>query len=554
MAAEPPLDELPEARVERGRGLSLVWLVPLVALLVGGWLVYKTLSERGPRVTVAFAEAEGLEVGKTRVRYKDVEVGKVRDIQLSDDLQQVLVTLDLNRSIGEHLGEDSRFWIVRPRISSSGVSGLTTLLSGIYVAVDPGSDASGARDFYQGLDEPPRIESSAAGSSFLLSADSLGSLDVGSPVYLRQIQVGEVVRYALRDDGRGVMLTVFINAPYDRLVHTNTRFWNASGFHFSVTSEGVRAHIESVAALLTGGIAFETPQELDAGQPAGPDTVFTLYPDHDSVSERPHRHPLYYVMHFDGSLRGLHVGAPVEFRGIKVGEVRDIELKMDAQTLAVELPVLVTLYPEAASLSGDIDDPAAAIETLVRRGLRAQLKTGNLLTGQLYIDLEFHDDAPPAQIVAGEPYPEFPTLPAPLEKIARSASDLLEKVQQMPLLEITQDLRDTIHGLKQLVNSPRSSQTIAHLDQALVQLDRLARTLNEEVPGIASQLQDTLRQAEQTLAAAGNALGEDSPLYYDLRQLIDEMAQTANSFRALTDYLQRHPDALLYGKEPRGRR
>ncbi len=551
MAAEPSLDGLPEAQVESGGRWSLVWLIPLVAALAGGWLVYKTLSERGPRVTVSFRSAEGLEKGKTRVRYKDVEVGKVRDIQLSDDLQRVEVTLDLNRSLGAHLGSDSRFWIVRPRISSSGVSGLTTLLSGIYVAVDPGSAADGARARYTGLDEPPRIESSAAGSTFLLSADSLGSLDVGAPVYLRQIQVGEVVQYALREDGRGVMLTVFIRAPYDRLVRGNTRFWNASGFHFAVTSEGVQAHIESLAALLAGGIAFETPDDLEAGEPAGPDTIFPLYPDHDSVRQRPHRRKLHYVMHFDGSLRGLHIGAPVEFRGIQVGEVSDIDLRMDAETLAVELPVLVTIYPEAASLQGEIADPAAAIATLVERGLRAQLKTGNLLTGQLYIDLEFHGDAPPAHIVPREPYPEFPTLPAPLEKIARSASELLDKLQEMPLVEISRDLRDTVRGVKELVNSPRSRDSLAHLDAVLTELDQLARRLNGRLPGLADELQDTLRQAHRTLASADQALGDESPVLYDLRRLIDEVARTASSFRALTDYLQRHPDALLYGKGQR---
>ncbi|HGG58342.1 MAG TPA: MCE family protein, partial [Gammaproteobacteria bacterium] len=244
-------DDLPEARVATRQGISLVWLIPLVAAIAGGWLVYKALSEKGPRISVEFSHAEGIEAGKTRVKYKDVVVGKVKKVGLNADLSKVIVDIEMARFMEDHLNENTRFWIVRPRITSSGVSGLSTLISGIHIAMDPGRGDSWQRHFV-GLDRAPEIDSSSRGKRFLLRASTLGSLDIGSPVYYRQIQVGEVTRYSLADDGKSVEVQIFIHQPYARLVHSNSRFWNASGFNVKLDTDGIKADLESMTALLSG--------------------------------------------------------------------------------------------------------------------------------------------------------------------------------------------------------------------------------------------------------------------------------------------------------------
>ncbi|MGF1644487.1 MAG: intermembrane transport protein PqiB [Thiotrichales bacterium] len=554
---EPRTDDLPLAQVERARRLSLVWLVPLVAALAGGWLFVHTWSERGPTITIMFEVAEGLEIGKTRVRYKDVDVGRVTDLQLTDDLQKVVVTAEVNRSMGAHLNENSRFWIVRPRVSTSGVSGLSTLISGIFITLDPSVGDEKQRQF-QGLSEPPRVTSTLAGRSFILQAEALGALDIGSPVYYRQLKVGEVTQVALAPDGTHIEIGVFVKHPYADFVRQNSRFWNASGFDLDLTSEGISARLESLSSLVLGGISFDTPLNLAPGEACTDGHVFRLFPDYASINDKPYNVRQLFVMYFDGTLRGLNVGAPVEFRGIRVGKVLDIDLRMNPRDHQVDMPVLVELYPEVVSIRspGDaFDEPEEkarsldqSLEALIERGLRAQLNIGNLLTGQRFIDLEFQPKAGPRGATRSGEHAIFPTVPTTLDEIARTATGLVAKLEQMPLQEIAQDLRETLKAVRQIATAKDTQRSIENLAGTLESVRELATALNREAAPTATQLRGTLAQLDKTLQTMRGSLGDDSPLYYELRQLLEELAATARSFESLTDYLQRHPEALLRGK------
>ena len=541
-------DDLPEARVATRQGISLVWLIPLVAAIAGGWLVYKALSEKGPRISVEFSHAEGIEAGKTRVKYKDGVGGEVKKVGLNADLSKVIVDIEMARFMEDHLNENTRFWIVRPRITSSGVSGLSTLISGIHIAMDPGRGDSWQRHFV-GLDRAPEIDSSSRGKRFLLRASTLGSLDIGSPVYYRQIQVGEVTRYSLADDGKSVEVQIFIHQPYARLVHSNSRFWNASGFNVKLDTDGIKADLESMTALLSGGVAFDTPDDLKHSKPAKDNTVFTLHASLEEIDEGSYQPDKFFVLNFDSSLRGLRKGAPVEFKGMKVGEVLDIDLVMNAKTLEVKTPVLIGLHTDRIHIDGKIPEEVHVTDTLVSRGLRAELKSGNLLTGQLYVELEFVPDAPEAKIVYHDgAYAEFPTVPAALDKITRNATELLDKVGQIPIVEISDDLRETIKGLKNIVASKQTQQSFQDLSQVIADAKTISHQLSQRVGPLTDQLDASLQQLRATLSTANDVIGEDSPLFYDLRQLIDELSSAARSFENLTDFLERHPNALLLGK------
>eukprot|EP01034_Spumella_vulgaris_P041885 gene41885-51912_t len=319
-------------QVEKGsRWLpSLVWLVPLLAALIGLGLVAKSVLDQGPVVEVSFRSGDGLEAGKTKVKYKDVDIGIVRTIALKEDLSKVLVTIEMTKEARRFTAADTRFWVVRPRVGASGVSGLGTLLSGAYIGVDAGKGALGA-DKFTGLERAPPVTVDQKGSQFTLHADSLGSIDIGSPVFYRRIQVGQVIDFALEPKGTGVSMRVFVNAPYDQHVGKNTRWWHASGVDLRLDSSGFKLNTQSLAALLVGGIAFESlsGQKPDAVAPGG--SEFLLADDQAGAMREPDGQPISSVFYFDQSLRGLSPGATVDFRGIVLGEVRSVGVEYDSK-------------------------------------------------------------------------------------------------------------------------------------------------------------------------------------------------------------------------------
>ena len=541
----PDLESLPQAVVQRKKQISIVWLVPIVAILIGGWLAYKGLTEKGPEVTISFKSAEGLEAGKTKLKYKDVEIGQVQTIRFNADLSKVLVTAELVKEAEPYLTESTRFWVVRPRVTASGVSGLGTLFSGAYIGMDPGKEGPSTRKF-EGLEEPPVVTRDMPGRNFLLRATTLGSLDIGSPVYYRQLQVGQVISYDLDKTAQSLLIKVFINAPHDELVYKNTRFWNASGFDLKLDAGGLKINTESLVSIMLGGIAFETPTSLEAGGPAEEGYEFRLYETRESIFERTYSEKNYFILNFNESIRGLTVGAPVEFRGIKIGQVVDIKAEYDPQTLSPRITVLIETEPQRWSgYIPDRGDSAQRIENLVEKGLRAQLKTGSLLTGQLFVDVDFHPDAPKAQVKYEGSFPEIPTVPAPLQVITARVNDLLTKLETVPIEKIGEDLGDTLDNVKRLSESKELLQAVQTLNETLQHTRQLVQNLDSNVaPAIGS----TLDQAQKTLLSVEGTLGKDAPLQHELQRALKELAEAARGIRILTDYLERNPDALIYGK------
>ena len=324
---------------------SLVWLVPLIAALIGIGLVIKSVRERGPEITISFRNAEGLEPGKTQVKYKDVEIGMVKTIKLSKDLSRVLVNVQLKKEAEDFAVKSSRFWVVRPRVGASGVSGLGTLLSGAYIGADAGRSQDTETDF-TGLETPPAVTADQKGAQYVLRGDSLGSIDIGSPVYYRRVLVGQVVGFSLDKDGTGVTFNVFVNAPYDQYVGTNSRWWQASGVDLRLDSSGFKLNTQSLATVILGGIAFQSPPGQGNGDTAPNNTVFRLGSDQADAMREPDGEPLQVVMNFNQSLRGLAVGAPVDFRGIVLGEVTHIGIDFDPKTKNFWMPVTANIYPE----------------------------------------------------------------------------------------------------------------------------------------------------------------------------------------------------------------
>src|SRR5262244_4524158 len=342
---EPGLPDLPEAVAAPRRRFTpqLIWIVPIVAVLVGGWLAVRAILERGPVITITFKTAEGLEAGKTKIKYKDVEIGLVKTVTLSTDRKGVVATAELSKQVESFLVEDTRFFVVRPRVTAGGVSGLSTLLSGGYIGIDIGKSKTTRRDFV-GLEVAPMVTSDTPGRRFLLRANELGSIDAGTLIYFRKVTVGQVITDQLDKDGKGVTFTIFVNAPYDQYVTPNTRFWNASGVDVSVDATGLQLHTESLVSILVGGIAFQADPDAPPESPADANTAFTLFSDRTQAFKRPDTVVDTYLLVFDGSVRGLSPGAPLDFRGVTVGEVVRIGVSVDPDTLTFTMPVLVKVF------------------------------------------------------------------------------------------------------------------------------------------------------------------------------------------------------------------
>jgi len=525
--------ELPAPRIETRRRLpSLVWIVPIIALLVGASLLVNALRAAGPRITISFQTAEGIEVDKTLIKYRNVVVGHVSGIALSQDHTQVLVTADLTRSAQAVTMLDTRFWVVRPRIALGAISGLETLISGAYISMESGVSTTPQRHFV-GLESPPPLAHGPNGKLVVLEAQDAGSVSLGAPVYFRRVRVGRVINEELDPRGARVHVEVFVDGPYDRFVTRASRFWNASGIDLALDSAGLRLQTQSLAAVLAGGIAFESAPGLIDETPVPSGARFALYRNEQEAVAPPNGEPRYVQMRFTQSLRGLAPGAPVEFIGVDIGKVISIDLDYDVKQHRFPLIVTAALYPERMGRAYQVlrdngtaeheDRMAGLVGQLVARGLRAQARPASLLLArQLYISLDFIPGVAPAAFNPRAAPLEIPTAPADIEKLQRRLESILAKIDALPLASLAH------HG-----------------DESLQELHRVLRDVDE---GVVPSAEAALLSARQTLGTLDRTVAEDSPLSERLREVSSEAERTLRSVRFLTDYLGRHPEALLRGR------
>ncbi len=541
MAEPGDLERLPQATVvppKRGR-ISVIWIIPVLAAVVAIGISVQRIRSEGPTITVIFSAAEGIEAGKTLVKYKDVTIGRVTQVELTNDFAKVRVTAKIAKHAAGLMVEDAKFWIVQPTISLSGVSGLSTLLSGNYIGFGPGKSTQ-SQDNFTGLDVAPVI-TEERGGQFALKANDLGSLEIGSPVYYRRLPVGQVIAYELAPDGNTVQIRIFVKAPYDTYVYPETRFWNASGVDVSVGADGVNVRTESLVALLIGGLAFDIPPFEPPSGPAAANTLFTLYNDRTAAMKAPDATARRYALYFKESLRGLAVGAPVTLLGLPAGEVTSIGLEFDEAKANVRPRVVITFFPERlmayastkadargfAPVLKDEQKRRAFLRRLIEdRGLRGQLKSGSLLTGQLYVAFDYYPKAPKVKVNLSQEEPELPVVPGTLVELEEKVGSIVDKIDKLPLEAIARDLTT-------------ANKLISNADAQLV-------------PGLKTGIEDlrkTLAAVERAANSADTSLlGSNAPAQQELRDALQEFARAARSLRILTDQLERQPSSVIRGK------
>jgi paraquat-inducible protein B len=491
---------LPPVPKKRTR-ISLVWIIPIVAAAAGVWIAVTKILNQGPEITIVFSSADGLTANKTKISYNGLEVGTITGIKLADDHQHVIATARMNPKTKPFLCKDTKFWVVKPRMSGLSITGLGTLLSGYYIGVQLGQSKESARDFVA-LETPP-LTGNVPGRIFTLRTPELGSLGEGTPIYFRQLPAGQVVSYELDPDAKFLDVKIFVQSPYDQYVCPDTRFWNASGMAVSLTASGLHVQTESLMSVLAGGIAFETPADDKPQPPADAGTTFTLFENRTEAFRPPTHDPHTYVIVFKQSVRGLEVGAPVIASGITIGEVTAINPQLDAQKDEFTVPVTITIdaarygvrifnLPPAENAA---DSNQRVMDDLVAHGLRAQLKNGNLISGALYVALDFHPDAPAVTLDWSRKPVELPALSGQMEAVEDTALNLMKSL-------------DTTLGT----------------------------------------VRGTLTNTDHLLNNASTLIEPDSELNAGLNGLLQQGGDAARAVRILADYLERHPEALIRGK------
>lgn len=556
---------VPTAAKRQSRRIPLVWIVPLITALIGAWLAWDTLSKRGPAITIAFDSADGLQAGQSQLKFKDVVMGTVKSITVTPDFSGVMVTVETTREAEPLLSDKTIFWVVKPQLFAGRISGLDTLLSGSYIGMLPSTAKGRPERHFIGSANPPVLPVSSPGTVFKLETTRVGSISLGSPIFYRDIDVGTVLGWDLGHMARDVTIHAFVRAPFDKYVHDDSLFWNASGLSVKMGASGIQLQMESVKALLLGGIAFDTKPGTTAPV-AEANHSFPLYADHDAAKAAGFGRRLHLLSYFEGSVSGLEVGADVTLHGLKIGEVTDVGLFYDQKTDRILVPVHYQVEGErvagvvAAEKTSNPPLGAVAAE-MVKRGFRATLQSPSLITGGKVVAIEIAPDAPPAELGREGDVFVVPSVQAGgFDTIARSAAELLAKINRIDFQAIGKSLAGTLKGVDDTINGPQLKKTLAALESTMADVQDVARKLDAgaspalaRLPDMANKLDDTLAQANRLVASLNTAYGNDSRFSREIDRLLPQLNEMTRSFRALADLLSRHPEALIKGRTNTGK-
>jgi paraquat-inducible protein B len=536
--------EQQEATIKPVRTVSKIWLFPIVALFVGAWMVYYQWSNQGPLITIEFSTATGLEAGKTKIKTRNVDIGLVKKIELSDDLSGVIVTARMDSNVEPLLLSDSQFWIVSPRVSLSGVSGLGTILSGPYINMAPGVEEQTSEQFVA-LAAPPVTPAGTPGLHVTLNSESQFAYKEGDPVIYKGIKVGEFEDIYFNFEERIVYYNTFIEAPYHKLITANTKFWDVSGVQVELGASGVNISTGSIETLLTNGVTFGIPDGMQTGEQITQRSYFDIHPNYNSASEERFKLSADYVILVQDTIRGLQVGAPVEYRGLEIGKVLSINTIETQQNGLLEqgydIPVVISIQPGRVQ-QPDTQEGIAFIRQQtglwIEKGLRASLQTGNLLTGALFVDLQHYPSADTVERTYLNDYEVIPTINGEFSEITTKVTAILDNINQLPLSTLSDSANNM---LEQIATAANSLQSVA------ANVDVLLNTVQEDK--VSAVLADTL----SNISNLTKDFSSDSKTYEQLQQTMQTLQQTLKEFQPLLLQLNSTPNSLIFtdGSGPR---
>ena len=523
-----------KVEIKDSRSISAIWIIPLLALVLGIYMVVHNWMTEGPDIEIAFKTASGLEQGKTKIKYRNVTMGVVQDVRLNSDFDGVIATAKLDRQALPLLREDTDFWVVTARVGLGNISGLDTLLSGAYIQLAPGKGDKEKRKFVA-LEQPPLTPADAPGVRVHLSSKQSSSISAGDAVLYAGYNVGRVETMEFNADSRELQYTLFIDAPYHDLVDTHSRFWDVSGISLSAGAAGFKVETGSLETILLGGVAFGLPPGIARGKPVGSDANFKLYDSFEDIQDNPYRYGTHYVTSFAPSLKGLSPGAPVEYRGITLGRVERIMLKeslqeniaLGKQGEGAKIPVLIYLEPGRLEMPDDAQSIVDLRESITRgviNGMRASLETGNLLTGAKFINIDYYDEIEAAKVGEFDNYPTIPTLETGLGQLEQKVTSILDKLNALPL-----DATFT-----------EANNAIATLNSTLENLNNLV--MDDGTQRLPAQLDQTLKELSNVLEGFSSSSGA----YQSINSSLLRLNRTLGNVESLSRTLTEKPNAVVF--------
>jgi paraquat-inducible protein B len=543
---------VPRATTRRSRHISVIWIIPLLAVAIGAWLAWDTWSKQGPTIRISFDSGEGLQAGQSQLKFKDIVFGTVKSLELAPDHTHVIVTVATTHDAKPLLTDGTVFWVVKPRLFAGNVSGLETLLSGSYIGMLPGQADGKAQHKFVGKEDPPILSANVPGHTFMLKAKKLGSISLGSPVFFRDLNVGEVLGWDIADMAEYVTIRAFVRAPYDSYVHDQTRFWNASGVSVKLEGAGVAVQMESLKALLLGGIAFDTPEAEIHAAVTGENHVFPLFADRDEANNASYTRKIPVISYFPGSVKGLAPGSAVTMHGLQVGYVTDVRLEYDKAKDMVVAPVRYIIEPERVTGIGKrvYQTDQESVEAVLNRGLRASLQSASLITGQQVVALDFITDAEPVSVTKeGEDFVLPTTEGGGFAGLASAANALLDKVNAIPFDQIGKSLNGILKSVNDATQGPQLKKALTDLSAMIASAQGMIQRLDtKQLPQIAAGLDKTLTSANKLVMSLDTGYGDNTKFNRDLDRLMAQTTDAVRSIRALTDLLSRHPEALIKGR------
>lgn len=562
---EPPSQgeraRLPKAGIHHRLGYAWIWLTPLAALALVGYLIYSLVAEHGPTISITFENADGLTEEQTEVRFKAVTLGRVENIDLNEDLSRVIVKVRMSSRAQAFLTEQTRFWVVRPRLGGGlrgFQAGLETLVSGAYIAMDPGSRDGPPKKNFEGLEEPPSVRSDEPGTVFFLQAESLGGLSAGAPIFCRDVEVGRVLGYELEKSRKDVRIRIFVREPYDDWVVPETRFWNGSALHVGTGSDGLEIGFQSAQSLFSGSIQFQTRPDAEGNPASPPESTFHLYPSRAMADVDMYARSIPYVSYFQSSIRGLSEGSEVHMFGRRLGAVTSVELLTDPRpehegNMAVR--VAYVLQPERGLRERDWEALGGpGVRALVAKRMRVVLETSNFLTGQKVLSLKYVPGAAPETVVSEGDALVLPSVTQGLDELSSAAGEIASSLQSIPFGEIGANLNRTLASVERAVGGPELERAIVSLDTTFNEVHSLVQRAEAglgpallRLPAISERLEHAVEQADAIFGRSG--YGSNSTAQRNLQRMMDQIGEAARSIRLLADFLNRHPEAVLSGRK-----
>ena len=530
--------ESEEADVRPLKSVSAIWFVPLVALLIGLWMVYYQWSTQGPVITIAFDTAQGMQAGKTKIKSRDVVIGEVSDISLNDKGDGVLITARMTKASSHFLVQDSEFWLVSPKISHTGVSGLSTLISGVYIEIAPGMATEQQTEFIA-RNDPPLTPAGAPGLHITLNSDDQFAYSKGDPIIYKGLTVGQFEDIYFNFAERVVYYNAFIKAPYHQLVTSNTKFWDVSGLRIDLKADGLSVKTGNLETMLTNGVTFDVPKGMAHGEQITERAFFDIYHNYEAADDERYRSATHFVVLVSDTIRGLNVGAPVEYRGVHIGQVISTNMLAGNAPDAlfkqeIKIPVLISLQPGRVGLpDNDIGIKRMQEQNAlwVKQGLKATLRTGNLLTGSLFVDLQHFDDQPVSQIKRYGDYPIIPTMTDEFGQITAKAGKFMDSLNHLPLDQLSGNANNLLLEI---------TQTAKQLQGVSQTLDTLLNSANKE------ELSQQLAQTLDGITLLTRDLSAGSKGYEDLRKTLGALTDTLHELTPLLNQLKHQPNSLIF--------